>query len=223
MIETTAKRSITLALFLVFAGCGGGGSESAPAPEPDPSPAPAPAPAPETAPAPEPAPGELQISISPHSGPTGTPVTVHASGFEAGARVGIGIGLPESEYDVISHATADASGEVVTTVELPDWTEPGRDYLFVARAPDGRDVISSRFMVTDGDAAGERVAVTGELTSEGVECPALRADDGALYTLAGDTGGFEVGDRVRVQGRVAEMSTCMQGTTLEVVEISAGG
>jgi hypothetical protein len=167
MIGTTAKRSIPLTLFLALAGCGGGGGESAPAPEPAPSPAPAPAPAPERPPAP--APGELQISISPHSGPVGTPVTVRAGGFEPRAEVGIGIGLPESEYDVIGHATADASGEVVTVVEVPAWTEPGRDYLFVARAPDGRDVISSRFMVTAGGTGGGLVSVRGELTRAVVE------------------------------------------------------
>ncbi|HEX5760791.1 MAG TPA: DUF5818 domain-containing protein [Thermoanaerobaculia bacterium] len=58
------------------------------------------------------------------------------------------------------------------------------------------------------------VTVTGRLTDEGVECQALRGDDGQIYTLTGDLQGFKVGDRVRVTGRPAEMSFCMQGTTL---------
>jgi hypothetical protein len=63
------------------------------------------------------------------------------------------------------------------------------------------------------------VEVTGVLTDEGVECPALRTGDGTLYTLAGDLEEFKVGDRVRVTGRIAEVSICQQGTTLEVVAI----
>ena len=63
------------------------------------------------------------------------------------------------------------------------------------------------------------VTVTGTLTDEGVECQALRGDDGHLYTLAGDLSGFSTGDRVRVKGRVAEVSICQQGTTIEVRRI----
>jgi hypothetical protein len=66
------------------------------------------------------------------------------------------------------------------------------------------------------------IEVTGVLTDEGVECPALRGDDGTLYTLTGDLKTFQVGNRVRVAGRVVEVSICQQGTTLEVVSVEAG-
>ena len=66
------------------------------------------------------------------------------------------------------------------------------------------------------------VRVTGVLTDEGVECPALRGDDGQLYTLTPrDLQGFQVGDRVTVVGKAAEISFCQQGTTLEVKNIKA--
>ncbi len=66
------------------------------------------------------------------------------------------------------------------------------------------------------------VRVTGVLTDEGAECPALRGDDGQLYTLTPrDLQGFQVGDRVAVVGKVAERSFCLQGTTLEVQKITA--
>ncbi len=68
-------------------------------------------------------------------------------------------------------------------------------------------------------AGRDEVTVTGRLTDEGVECQALRGDDGELYTLTGELGGAVVGDRVRVSGVPAGMSFCMQGTTLEVREI----
>lgn len=67
--------------------------------------------------------------------------------------------------------------------------------------------------------AGRRVTVTGRLTGEGAECQALRSKDGTLYTLTGNLRGFKAGDRVRVVGRMAEVSTCMQGTTLTVESI----
>lgn len=65
------------------------------------------------------------------------------------------------------------------------------------------------------------IRVTGTITDGGVECTALQGDDGQLYTLAGVDGGFGPGDRVRVIGRVAGVSFCMQGTTIEVRRIVA--
>lgn len=65
------------------------------------------------------------------------------------------------------------------------------------------------------------LCVEGVLTAEGVECPALRANDGTLYTLTGDLGGFSPGDRVRACGQVALMSICMQGKTLSLTNIGA--
>lgn len=61
-----------------------------------------------------------------------------------------------------------------------------------------------------------RITVFGVVTREGVECPAIRGTDGRLYTLAGDVGPLEPGARVQVQGRRAEVSICMQGTTISV-------
>ena len=70
----------------------------------------------------------------------------------------------------------------------------------------------------DGN-GGQMINVRGTLTDEGVECQALRGDDGELYTLTGDLSGFEDGDRVKVRGTVAEISICQQGTTIEVQSI----
>lgn len=68
---------------------------------------------------------------------------------------------------------------------------------------------------------GKVVNIRGTLTAEGVECQAFRGDDGQLYTLTGNLGGFQTGDEVRVRGRIAEVSTCQQGTTLTVESIKA--
>ena len=68
--------------------------------------------------------------------------------------------------------------------------------------------------------SGAVVKVQGELTTEGAECPAMRAEDGAIYTLLGDLKGFKPGDRVSVEGTRVEYSFCMQGTTLQVTQIT---
>ncbi|MEE8532206.1 MAG: DUF5818 domain-containing protein [Alphaproteobacteria bacterium] len=77
-------------------------------------------------------------------------------------------------------------------------------------------------------AGGERdtvpagaLCVRGALTDEGVECPALRADDGGLYTLVGEIAGLKAGDAACVCGEVATISFCMQGTTLVVTQVRA--
>lgn len=64
------------------------------------------------------------------------------------------------------------------------------------------------------------ITITGLATSEGVECPAVRGDDGKLYTITGpQRDKFRPGMRVRISGKVAEISTCMQGTTISATEI----
>lgn len=67
------------------------------------------------------------------------------------------------------------------------------------------------------DARGDRkVCVKGTLTDEGVECEALRAEGGQLYTVVGDLNDFKVGDMVYVLGTVVSVSFCMQGITIAV-------
>lgn len=65
------------------------------------------------------------------------------------------------------------------------------------------------------------VEVTGTLTDEGVECQVMRSDDGKLYTLLGDLEDFKMEDHVYIRGQIAEVSFCMQGTTINVEIIEA--
>jgi hypothetical protein len=60
------------------------------------------------------------------------------------------------------------------------------------------------------------ICVQGELTSEGVECPAFRSSKGEVYSLVGDVQGVDVGDPVCVCGAPVEVSTCQQGQTLAI-------
>jgi Protein of unknown function (DUF5818) len=63
---------------------------------------------------------------------------------------------------------------------------------------------------------GSAICVKGRLTEEGIECPALRTDEGNLFTLIGDLGDFHSGDDVFVCGTVSAQSICMQGTTINL-------
>ena len=49
----------------------------------------------------------------------------------------------------------------------------------------------------------------------------MQGEDGEVYTLMPRTavGLLQAGARVRVTGTVAEISTCQQGTTIEVTSI----
>jgi len=85
--------------------------------------------------------------------------------------------------------------------------------------PEGR--LSEREEASPGrpsDAAPDEICVRGRLTDEGVECPAMRGSDGKLYTLVGDAAPV-VGGEVCVCGRVAELSSCMQGMTIVVTRM----
>ena len=64
------------------------------------------------------------------------------------------------------------------------------------------------------------ITVVGRLTNEGVECQALRGDDGQLYTLLGEVGVLPVDTRVSVLGERLELSSCQQGITIRVRSIT---
>jgi hypothetical protein len=67
----------------------------------------------------------------------------------------------------------------------------------------------------------DTITITGTMTNEGVECAALRGDDGVLYTFrrSMQVRGFQAGDRVKLQGRVQQVSICQQGTTVAVTRV----
>ncbi|WP_230534499.1 LysM peptidoglycan-binding domain-containing protein [Microvirga roseola] len=172
-----------------------------------------------------PDPAEASVSISPDQGEVGTWVEISASGFPPEVPVKIGGGPPNSEYRVIDRMRVGQNGGVQTVVRLPEAAADNVQWVFVVATQDNRvKAVSERFEVIggdDGNASGVRV--TGTLSREGVECPALRSDDGKLYTLAGDTGRFSAGDRVKVRGEVAQASVCQQGTTIKVQSIQQAG
>ena len=90
--------------------------------------------------------------------------------------------------------------------------EPGSDSTSGSKSDSGPGSVSAP---SDG-----LMTIRGRLTDEGVECPAMRDEQGILYTLSGDLGSFRPGDQVCVRGRTVEMSICQQGVTIAVVSIA---
>lgn len=68
------------------------------------------------------------------------------------------------------------------------------------------------------------ITITGLATNEGVECPAVRGDDGKLYTVVGKgVEKLKAGVRVKITGVIVEVSTCMQGTTIRASSVEVAG
>jgi LysM repeat protein len=162
---------------------------------------------------------EPTLALSPSRGAPGSLVTVEGAGFRPAAQLRLLAGRDARSLREFQQVLADRRGRVSAEVRVPDWAAGAGTLVFALETLDGRlRVVSDAFRVAQAPATG-RVDVTGTLTREGAECPAMRGDDGRLYTLAGDIGDFIAGDRVRVQGRIAEASYCQQGTTINVTRV----
>lgn len=97
-------------------------------------------------------PEEPGIRLDRAEGQTGSEVLVTATGLPPESPVEIGFGPPQSEYEVLTRATADEEGTVSVSVRVPSWAEAGRRYLFVAAEADagpGRTkLVSEPFLVS---------------------------------------------------------------------------
>jgi LysM repeat protein len=165
---------------------------------------------------------EASLFVEPGSVRPGGDVQLTARGLPPNSRARILGGHSPNDLRAVDSASVDWRGGLRTMVEVPDWARPGRPFYFAVetRRPASQAIADPIRIAWGGRGPGRRdVTVVGTITREGVECPALRGDDGRLYTLAGEVRGYRPGDRVQVEGRPAEFSTCMQGTTIEVSRI----
>ncbi len=152
-------------------------------------------------------------------------VVIYGSGFRGGERVRVLIGDGPYRLNPDVTVRADRRGDVEASVDLPRWVRPGSAVHFglESRDSNARAVVSRPYEVAGRrpqQPDRNRIEMTGTLTRQGVECPVMRGDDGRTYSLAGELRGFRPGDRIAVEGRVAEMSACQQGTTIELRRIS---
>ncbi|HSK40371.1 MAG TPA: LysM peptidoglycan-binding domain-containing protein [Arenibaculum sp.] len=171
---------------------------------------------------PEPPSQRAGVDITPRRGGAGTIVSVTGSGFGRQARLRLLVGTtPERLRDIGQEVRADWRGNAAVTVRIPAWAANERSMVFGLETLDGRQrAVSSRFEIVGiGTPGPARISVTGTLTREGVECQAMRGDDGRLYTFQRRRDDFRPGDRVIVDGHRVEVSSCQQGTTIDVGRI----
>jgi hypothetical protein len=166
------------------------------------------------------------LTVIPPTAAPGSPVVLRAVGLPGKANVIAAFGPPRGEQPAIATGVTDERGAIELDATVPAAARPGEPGVFAIETENGRvRLVSDTFTVAEpGPAPGTRVDLDGTLSNEGVECPALRGDDGRLYTLTDPAaGGFGPGDRVHVVGEVAGMSMCLQGIPLTGTKITAAG
>lgn len=92
-----------------------------------------------------------------------------------------------------------------------------------------RGILNNRFRRTPNSNGGVKqvatagsLAVAGVLTAEGTNCPTLRDDSGNLYSLLGELGRFQSGDRVLIKGTAsADDRICGEAETVQVYTVQA--
>lgn len=163
------------------------------------------------------------LTLDQYRGRLDDEVALRGSGFTPGARLQIMAGESPYRMQVIDGARADRRGRVDVAVDLPEWARPGQQIYFALQSREGRErAVAEVYQVTGRPGRPDRglISVSGTLTRQGVECPTMRGDDGRTYSLSGNLRNFRPGDRVSIEGRIAELSTCQQGVAVEVRGIS---
>jgi hypothetical protein len=165
-----------------------------------------------------------RLDVTPATAAPGAAVTVTAVGLPGETDVEVGFGPADAAPTVIGSGTTSDRGVFESAATVPEKAVPGATGVFSVETADGRvRLVSAPFaIVSPGPPPGTKLNVTGTLSNEGAECPALRGDDGKLYTLTDPAaGGFRPGDRIHVSGEVAGMSICLQGIPLTGTTITA--
>ncbi len=156
-------------------------------------------------------------SISPHSGPAGTLVSVSTLNLPYEARVHVGVGAMGQGFEALTEAEQGRLGEIAVRVQVPQNVSWDRPIVFVAFnaifAPIG---MSDPFHVTDE--AG-RVRRVGAVASRDDDCVLFRDRDGYEYELTGSVEGLEPGEEVRIEGVFFESGACSGAPVIGVSSI----
>lgn len=167
----------------------------------------------------------VDVSVDDRDAVPGGTVVFEVSGVAPNSRIVVatnpGPGFPGTDRGV----RAGSRGIATVELDLPRSARPGQRWGYEVLDETMRPLASGAYRIGEprgrpGDPGRpERVRVLGVISNEGATCPTLRGEDGRLYSLAGDLAGYRGGDRVEVTGELAEMSTCMQGTTIGIASI----
>jgi hypothetical protein len=131
----------------------------------------------------------------------GDTIELRASGFPAGETVELGLGMLNSEYDVVESVVASANGAFEASLPLPPDSAPGQIWVFVA-AVDTATVLSGHVTIIPGSPnvtpvppeANVNVPVNGLFTrtyvflialeDNGVSGPAIGCGDSVIPVIA---------------------------------------
>jgi hypothetical protein len=156
-------------------------------------------------------------SISPRSGPVGTPVQVYSDNMPLEATFHVGVGATRSGFEALYEATQLGLGEISVTLPIPEAVSWDRAIVFVAFNAVFSPIAMSRpFHVTDERG---RIQRTGTVVTTAGPCVVFRDTDRFVYALVGRTQGLEEGQQLVLEAEYVAESTCVDGATIRVVEV----
>ncbi|MDZ7844711.1 MAG: hypothetical protein U5K99_07920 [Anaerolineales bacterium] len=111
---------------------------------------------------------QAHLQVSPVKATPGARVQLSLTGFHPEARLDLGAGRVNSEYDLISEVVTDQDGKLETTVRVPDYAQPGNTWVFAAAAPEkGIKVLSNEIEIIEGE--GPNLSVSPQIIGVGEE------------------------------------------------------
>lgn len=156
-------------------------------------------------------------SITPRSGPVGTPVEVYSDNMPLEAKFHVGVGATRSGFEALFEATQIGLGEISVTLPVPRAVSWERPIVFVAFNAIFSPIAMSRpFHVTDERG---RIRRTGQVLSNSGACPTFEDADGYAYELVGSIAGLRAGQQVVLEAEYVDESACVDGATIRVVEM----
>ncbi len=160
-------------------------------------------------------------TIRPRSGPPGTRVSIETGGLPAITPTRIGLGAAQFGFEEIGQELTTQRGRLDMTVEVPEWAHRDQPTVFIVFDFYFRPLaLSNYFHATDNDGMLLR---RGKIIHIGEPCSLLLGRYGDVYALENETGDWEVGDEVVVEGSLTQSSPCLQETTITVRSIRAAG
>ena len=177
------------------------------------------------------------VSVVPLPTNRGTDLSIQLGDFPANKKVKIGLGTSSQNYAIITGGKTDRFGRLTTKVGVPKAFAGKTGLVVVAKTLDEQSVAVSQSIAmplasseaswavsapvprekastSDRLAVGTRISFEGVVTGEGSDCPAVRDDEGRLFSLTATDVAPAPGEIVRVRGIVAPANWCANGVAI---------
>jgi hypothetical protein len=155
-------------------------------------------------------------------GPAGTIIKVATKQLPPDMSAQISLGAVRDGFEVVKTGYVDMGGRFngrdTVEVTMPDWVRTDRPYLVMVTDLEYNPFAPADMVhPTDGRGLLTRRGVVKQEVTGG--CPTLTGEAGELYFLTGLPGGLTVGEKVRIEGRPLQNTSCGVGTTIEVSSV----